>query len=67
MKKEQILTFDYFLESQKIVQRYFCKFVQANVGERLAARRALQGQEGFEELFKKSIMEQTQWEEITKD
>lgn len=50
-----MFTFDYFMESQKICQKYFCMFTDGKIAELISARRALFGKDNYDHLFNESV------------
>lgn len=62
-----MFTFDYFMESQKICQKYFCMFTDGKIAELISARRALFGKDNYDHLFNESVNGQAQRELCMKD
>ena len=60
------MTWDYYLESQKIIMKYFTKFTHAGLTERATARRQLysEDEKAFNNKFKDAIMETANFESM---
>lgn len=48
IKADETMTFDYFLESQKIIHRYVTEFMAEGKNKRREARLALLGEPGYD-------------------
>jgi len=59
------MTFDYFLETSKIVQKYVFNQTKEGLAEHAIKRRAAI-KEGNDELFQKLVLQTANWEQLTK-